>query len=73
MKTPSTRFALLLTANALIISVLCFYGRGIAAPPAAPFANSVAQRDAMIVELRAIKQLLQEQNTLLKKAAGKSD
>ncbi len=70
MKKTFPRFALLLVANALILSVLCFYGRGNAAPPAAPFANSVAQREAMIRELREIKQLLKQQNEMLQKQAA---
>jgi len=70
MKKALPPFALLVIANVLILCVLCFYGRGNAAPPA-PFANSVSQRNAMISELREIKQLLKEQNVLLQKRLEK--
>jgi hypothetical protein len=54
------------------IFVLGFYCLESAAQqPAQPFANAVDQRNEMIRELREIKELLKEQNQLLK--AGKEN
>ena len=53
--------------------VLGFYSLVTAAPAGQPpFANSVEQRAEMIAELREIKELLKEQNTLLRQV-GKTD
>ncbi|GAB6165850.1 hypothetical protein JCM19992_18500 [Thermostilla marina] len=62
----------------LSLGMLGFYRAGNAAPPRTePFANSVVQRQEMIKELQAIRQLvaeqnklLQEQNELLRKQLG---
>jgi hypothetical protein len=74
-----------LTAAALALlfcGVLGFYGPTRAAPPAQnqPFANAVEQRAEMIGELKAIHELLAEQNkllaeqnALLRAAAGEED
>ena len=61
-------WALLIAANALIYYVLSFYQSSPAAPPnpRLPFANSVEQRFEMVGELREIKELLKEQNKLLR-------
>lgn len=63
-----TGWALLIAANALFYCVLSFYRTSEAAPkpPVEPFANSVAQRMDMIAQLKEIKDLLKEQNALLR-------
>ena len=63
-----TGWALLITANVLCYCVLSFYRTTDAAPAKGypPFANSVEQRGEMVVQLREIKDLLREQNTLLR-------
>lgn len=60
-------FALLLTVNVAFGCVLSFYATGHAAPRAVPgqFANAIAQREAMIDQLKQMNQLLAEQNRLL--------
>jgi hypothetical protein len=62
------RWSLLVTANVAVLCMLGFYSTGGAAPQAGqpPFANSVEQRSEMIQELREIKELLKEQNSLLR-------
>ena len=61
-------WVLLIVANVLFCCVLSFYRTTDAAPPKAklPFANPVEQRMEMIQELREIKNLLKEQNSLLR-------
>ncbi len=51
-----------------LICVLGFYSLGTAAPAGGqpPFANSVEQRAEMVTELREIKELLKEQNAILR-------
>lgn len=65
-----TLWAMLLAANVLCYGVLSFYQTTDAAPPRSggkpPFANAVEQRMETIRELREIKQLLKEQNALLR-------
>ena len=63
-----TGWALLIAANALCYCVLSFYRTTDAAPPkpGPPFANAVQQRMEMVGELKEIKQLLKEQNALLR-------
>ena len=63
-----TGWALLLTANVLCYCVLSFYRTGDAAAPkgSPPFANSVQQRMETVNELKEIKELLREQNALLR-------
>jgi len=58
----------LIAVNALFYCVLSFYrtSEGAPKPPVQPFANSVQQRIDMITELREIKELLKEQNALLR-------
>jgi hypothetical protein len=70
---PSARWPLLLSANAVLLGVLGFYSIGGAAPQAGqpPFANSVEQRAETVQELREIKELLKEQNALLRGGAEK--
>ena len=62
------RWSLLVTGNVAVLCMLGFYSTGGAAPQAGqpPFANSVEQRGEMIQELREIKELLKEQNSLLR-------
>lgn len=63
-----TGWFLLIAANVLFCCVLSFYRTSEAAPKAAPapFANSVQQRMEMIAQLKEIKDLLKEQNALLR-------
>jgi hypothetical protein len=60
----------LVCATAVTLSVLGFYSTTGAAPQGAqpPFANAVEQRLEVVTELRAIKELLKEQNDLLRAA-----
>jgi hypothetical protein len=60
----------LVGAVATAVSVLGFYSTTGAAPQAGqlPFANSVEQRLEIATELREIKELLKEQNALLREA-----
>jgi len=65
-----TRWAVLILANVLFCCVLSFYHTSDAAPATRgtppPFANSVQQRLEMNSTLREIKELLAEQNALLR-------
>jgi hypothetical protein len=69
-----SRWALLLIANLVVVSVLGFYSTSGAAPQSGqpPFANPVDQRAEQIRELREIKELLKEQNSLLRGGANKA-
>jgi hypothetical protein len=62
------RYGLLLAAVVLCYCVLSFYQATSAQPPQAkePFANSVEQRFEMVRVLTDIRDLLKEQNALLK-------
>ena len=73
--SPSIRWVLLLAANAVLLGVLGFYSTSGAAPQSGqpPFANSIEQRAEMVQELREIKELLKEQNALLRGGATKTD
>ena len=73
--TPALRWTLLLAANAAVLGMLGLYGICGAAPQSGqpPFANSIEQRAEMVVELREIKELLKEQNALLRGGAIKSE
>ena len=70
-----TRYSLLVGLNVAGLLVLGFYSIGGAAPQAGqpPFANPVDQRSDMVRELREIKDLLKEQNALLRGGAVKGD
>jgi hypothetical protein len=59
---------LLIVANVLCYCVLSFYRSTDAAPPSPrlPFANSVEQRFEMVGELKEIKELLKQQNEMLR-------
>jgi hypothetical protein len=59
---------IVLGANVVFWCVLSFYRTGDAAPgPASePFANAVQQRAEMIQHLRELKDLVREQNELLR-------
>ena len=75
MKTASdSRWLWLLMGNCLALGVLGFYSTLGAAPPAGqpPFANPVEQRADQLRELREIKELLKEQNELLRGGAVKA-
>ncbi len=66
-----TGWALLLAVNALGYCVLSFYQTGTAAPAPLPFANSIEQRGEMLQELKEIKELLKEQNAMLRSGDAK--
>jgi hypothetical protein len=70
-----SRFSLLVSAAVVGLLMLGFYSIGGAAPQAGqpPFANPVDQRADMVRELREIKELLKEQNALLRGGAVKAD
>jgi hypothetical protein len=70
-----SRWTWLLAANAALLGMLGFYSTLGAAPPAGqpPFANPIDQRQEMIRELREIKELLKEQNALLRSGADKNN
>ncbi|MCU0877950.1 MAG: hypothetical protein MUF06_09215 [Pirellulaceae bacterium] len=65
---PSRKWLLVVAASVLALCMLGFWSTSGAAPQAGqpPFANPVEQRDATIRELREIKELLKEQNALLR-------
>lgn len=74
MKTAcSLRWMSLVIVNVVAVGVLGFYSTLGAAPQAgqAPFANPVEQRADQLRELREIKELLKEQNELLRGGANK--
>ena len=74
MKAACTsRWTWLVVANVVAGGVLGFYSTLGAAPQAGqpPFANPVEQRADQIRELREIKELLKEQNELLRGGAIK--
>lgn len=68
-----SRGTLLAIANLFAVGVLGFYSTSGAAPQSGqpPFANPVDQRAEQIRELREIKELLKEQNALLRGGAPK--
>jgi len=70
-----SRWTWLLIANVVVASVLGFYSTSGAAPQSGqpPFANQVEQRDEQIRELREIKELLKEQNALLRGGTTKTN
>ena len=70
-----SRWTWIVIANAAMWGVLGFYRTLGAAPQAGqpPFANPVEQRADMVRELREIKELLKEQNALLKSGGGKTN
>jgi hypothetical protein len=75
MKTlADSRWLWLLAGNGLALGVLGFYSTLGAAPPVGqpPFANPVEQRADQLRELREIKELLKEQNELLRSGAVKA-
>lgn len=70
-----SRWIWLVAGNVLALGMLGFYSTTGAAPPMGqqPFANPIDQRFEMVRELREIKELLKEQNTLLRGGADKTD
>ena len=69
MTCRRTGWAVLIAANVLCYGVLSFYQTTDAAAPKGnppPFANAVQQRMETIGHLKDIKELLQEQNALLR-------
>ena len=69
----SIRWSLLGIVFVVVGGVLGFYGNSGAAPPQPPFVDAGEQRAEMLRELRAIRDLLQEQNKLLKAGQTKTD
>jgi hypothetical protein len=69
-----SRWTWLVIANVVFAGVLGFYSTLGAAPQAGqpPFANPVEQRADQLRELREIKELLKEQNALLRGGAVKA-
>jgi hypothetical protein len=69
-----SRWTWLVIANVVFAGVLGFYSTLGAAPQAGqpPFANPVDQRADQLRELREIKELLKEQNELLRSGATKA-
>jgi len=69
-----SRWTWLVIANGIVVGVLGFYSTLGAAPQAGqpPFANPVEQRADQLRELREIKELLKEQNELLRGGAVKA-
>jgi hypothetical protein len=72
-KLIHSRWTWLVAGNAAALCMLGFYSQLGAAPPAGqpPFANPIDQRQDMIRELHEIKELLKEQNALLRAGADK--
>lgn len=68
-----SRWTWLVAGNLAALCMLGFYSQLGAAPPAGqpPFANPIDQRLDMIRELHEIKELLKEQNALLRAGADK--
>jgi len=68
MKSQRAAWFVLICANLALWGMLGFYRTTEASPrePQMPFANSIAQRNEMIEQLKAINAQLQEQNELLK-------
>jgi hypothetical protein len=68
-----SRWTWLVISNVVVVGVLGFYSTLGAAPQAGqpPFANPVEQRAEQVRELREIKELLKEQNELLRGGANK--
>ena len=67
MHSLPIRSMLACLAGAALLCVLGFYSLSSAAPPGKPpFEDAVAQRAEMVRELREIKELIKEQNGLLK-------
>lgn len=67
MHTLPIRSILAWATGAALLCVLGFYSLLSAAPPGKPpFEDAVVQRAEMVRELREIKELIKEQNALLK-------
>jgi hypothetical protein len=71
MTNRFSAWSALVFSGGVVLCVLGFYSIGGAAPQGGqpPFANSVDQRNEMVRELREIKELLKEQNALLRASA----
>lgn len=74
MKLLASRWMALVTLNVLAWGLFGFYQVSIAQSKGGqlPFANSVEQRGEILVELREIKDLIREQNALLRESAAKN-
>ena len=73
MRTRTVPFYLATTAGFALLCVLGFYSLSSAAPVGGkpPFEDATAQRQEMIRELQEIKELIREQNGLLKEQVAK--
>jgi hypothetical protein len=73
MQSLPNRSVLACVAAAAVLCVLGFYSLLSAAPAGGkpPFEDAVTQREEMIRELREIKELIREQNGLLKESLAK--
>jgi hypothetical protein len=71
MKCFASRWTLLIAANVALWCVLGVYqfGEAQSKSPQLPFANSNEQRSEIVQELREIKLLLKETNSLLREQA----
>ena len=73
MKRLSPPVLTLLAFHAVALCVLGFYSTTAAAPQGQPpFVDAAEQRGEMIQQLKEIKELLREQNALLRSSAGKA-
>jgi len=65
----------LVAGTAVVCGMLLFYSTLGAAPPAgqSPFVDATVQREEMLRELRSIRDLIKEQNGLLKEFIQKSN
>ena len=74
MKLLASKWTALVTLNVLTLCTFGAYQLSLAQSKGGqlPFANSNEQRSEMVNELREIKELLKEQNTLLKEGASKN-
>lgn len=75
MRNLKSRWMALIVANVVAWGVFGLYQASVAQQPKGPqlpFANSNLQRSDILTELREIKELIKEQNTLLRQGAGKT-
>ncbi|MGY8771456.1 MAG: hypothetical protein ACKVH8_23835 [Pirellulales bacterium] len=66
MNHNNRKWIALLSLNLTVVAAAWVFQSSEAAPPNAPFANSVEQRNRMIQLLTESNQLLKEQNALLR-------
>jgi hypothetical protein len=73
MSRKHSFIAPLAAAAAVLLGMLLFYNTLGAAPPAGqpPFVDATVQREQILAELRSIRELIKEQNALLKESLQK--